>query len=459
MDTKVTVDAAGAGALLGGGAPIGVKLVVVAGPDEGREVPLDGAVEVGTDQGSDLVMTDPAVSRRHACFTAKSGRIRIEDRGSRNGTFLGGTRVVEAEVPLGAVLAVGNSAIAVHPRWHMREVPPSTAHEFGSLKGDSLAMREVFAILERVAPTEVTVLVEGESGTGKELVAQAIHTNSARCNGPYVVFDCGSVPAELAESELFGHKRGAFSGAVEHRAGAFQRADGGTICLDEIGELPLELQPKLLRVLETGQVRSVGSDDMRQVDVRVVAATNRDLHAEAQRGRFRRDLLYRLEVVKVRMPPIRQRPEDIPLLVRHFLASKIPADDEVTGDNLDRLTAYSWPGNARELRNVLERAVALAGELRFSSLVFNLGPTPAAPATIGLSFPGVAAPMPYKEAKAQLLASFDRTYIEALLARHEGNVSRAAQEAGLSRKHLYELIRRATGDVRVADAGSDEPAD
>ena len=307
-------------------------------------------------------------------------------------------------------------------------------------------------MLDRVAVTDVTVLIEGESGTGKELVARAVHEASARRDKPYVVFDCASVPRDLAESELFGHKRGAFSGAVDDRVGAFQNAHGGTICLDEIGELPLELQPKLLRVLETGQVRPVGSDEMRTVDVRVVAATNRELGAEARRGTFRADLLYRLDVVKVRMPPLRHRPEDIRGLAARILGSRI--EGEVEGDNLRKLMGYSWPGNVRELRNVLDRAVALAPKpTRFEDLVFNLGLTDNAPLTIGTSFPGVATPLPYKDAKGQLLASFDRAYAEALMERHGGNVSRAADAAGLSRRALYDLLRRTTGDAPADDEG------
>jgi DNA-binding NtrC family response regulator len=251
------------------------------------------------------------------------------------------------------------------------------------------------------------------------------------------------VPRELAESELFGHRRGAFSGAVADRVGAFQQANGGTIFLDELGELPLELQPKLLRVLESGELKRVGDDDMRKVDVRVIAATNRDLRAEVRRGRFREDLLYRLEVVKVRLPPLRERFEDIPVIVRHLLRGEIGLEDPIEGANLQRLMAHSWPGNVRELRNVLERAVALAERpIQFDSLVLNLGPQESMPSTIGGALPGVAVAMPFKEAKEQVLESFERAYLDALLARHKGNLTQAAQAAGLSRKHLYDLIKK-----------------
>lgn len=424
-----------------------LKVVVLAGPDEGLEAPIEGTVTVGADEGCNLVLSDRAVSRKHLTLGVDGSTVIVRDLGSRNGTFLGATRIKEAEVSVGTVLTVGQSSLAVQPRWHVREVAPSPKKHFGEVVGESLAMREIFAVLERVAPTDVTVLIEGESGTGKELFARSIHAASSRADKPYVVFDCGAVPGELAESELFGHKRGAFSGAVSDRAGAFAQADGGTICLDELGELPLDLQPKLLRVLETGEVKPVGSDRARKVDVRVIAATNRDLHAEARRGRFRSDLLYRLEVVRVRVPPLRQRPEDVPLLVERLLDGKIAKGDAITGENLKKLMGYGWPGNVREMRNTLTRAVALASAPgkpppRFSELVVNLGPASGAPSTIGAEYPGVSSPVPYKEAKEQVLLSFARAYVSALLDRNGGNVQRAAAEAGLSRKHLYELMRQ-----------------
>jgi transcriptional regulator of acetoin/glycerol metabolism len=277
-----------------GGAAVALKLVVLAGAEAGREVALAGAAEIGADASCHLVLADPAVSRRHARVAVQRGRITVTDLGSRNGTFVGETKIKEAEVQLGAVLRLGKTHVAIQPRWRIQEVPPSSSRSFGALYGESLAMREVFAILERASKSDVTILVEGESGTGKELVARSVHEASPRAKGPYVVFDCSAVPPELAESELFGHKKGAFSGATSDRAGAFQRASGRTICLDELGELPIDLQPKLLRALENQEVRPVGEDAPRKIDVRVVASTNRDLAAEVHRGRFRADLLYRL---------------------------------------------------------------------------------------------------------------------------------------------------------------------
>jgi transcriptional regulator with GAF, ATPase, and Fis domain len=462
-DPKATIDVGSAdlsGGKRGGGPTSSLKAVVLSGPEEGQEIPLDPkqTITLGADSSCNLVLTDRAVSRKHLSLTFDGLEVTVRDLGSRNGTSLAGAKIKEAILPIGAVLTVGQSAITVQPRWHVREVPPSSAKAFGEVLGESLAMREIFAILERVAPTDVTVLIEGESGTGKELIARSIHHASGRKDKPYVVFDCGAVPGELAESELFGHKRGAFSGAVADRAGAFAQADGGTICLDELGELPQELQPKLLRVLETGEVKPVGADKPRKVDVRVLAATNRDLYAEARRGSFRSDLLYRLEVVKIRVPPLRQRPDDIPLLVARLLDGKILGEGGVGGvggvggENLRKLVGYGWPGNVRELRNMLTRAVALATAPakpapRFADLVFNLGPVSSVPSTIGMEYPGVSSPVEYKEAKEQVLLSFHRAYVTALLDRHKGNIQRAASAAGLSRKHLYELVRRVEGET------------
>ncbi len=422
---------------------VSAKLVVLSGDDEGRELPLVSKLTIGADPASDLPLRDRRVSRRHAEIALREGRVVLRDVGSRNGTFVGQSKVKELELPMGAVIRVGDTLLGVHPRWYTRELSPSNAKSFGDLTGGSLRMREIYSVLERVAPSDVTVLVEGESGTGKELAARSIHAASRRSAKPYVVFDCASVPRELAESELFGHRRGAFSGAVSDRAGAFMQANAGTIFLDELGELPLELQPKLLRVLETGDVRAVGDDNTRHADVRVIAATNRDLRAEVRRGRFREDLLYRLEVVKLRLPPLRERIEDLPDIVRQLMGSRLAVDSQVAGENLQRLMAHGWPGNVRELRNVLDRAMVLAAQPpRFEQLVFNLGPLVAQPSTLGNAFPGVASPLPFKEAKEQLLDSFERAYLDAVLERHKGNLTHAAQAAGISRKHLAELCKK-----------------
>jgi transcriptional regulator with GAF, ATPase, and Fis domain len=427
------------------------KLVILDGPSEGQEFLLDRRLAIGTQPDCDIALEDRAISRCHAEVILLDGGIVVRDLGSRNGTFLDGNRVVEAQASVGAVLKLGNTSLVFRFAWQIQELAPSSARRFGELYGESIHMRQTFAILEQVARGDATVLIEGETGTGKELAARSVHHASERAKRPFVVFDCTAVPRELIESELFGHVKGAFSGAIADRAGAFEQAHRGTIFLDELGELPLDLQPKLLRVLEAGAVRRVGSSKMVDLDVRVLAATNRDLHAEVRRGRFRSDLLYRLDVVTVRLPPLRQRPDDLKGLATRLLMGKLPAGDEVAGDNLAQLMGYSWPGNVRELRNVLERAVTMArkpdgSSASFSELTLGLAPS-AEPCTLGLSYPGVASALPFKDAKQQLLSSFERAYLDALLARHGGNLTKAADAAQLSRKHLYEIIRRNRSDA------------
>lgn len=417
-----------------GGVPL--KASVVEGPSMGLERAVHGRFVVGSDPTCHLVLDDPAVSRRHLEIRPHPQGAEVTDLDSTNGTTFSGSTVRSLVVPPGAVLRLGSSAVAIQPAWMVREVPPSPARRFGLCVGESVGMREVFAVLERIAPTDIGVLIQGESGTGKELLSRSVHDASARRDGPYVVVDCGSIPEGLAESELFGHVKGAFSGATSDREGAFRRAHGGTLFLDEIGELPLTLQPRLLRVLETGQVKRVGADRMETVDVRVVAATHRNLAADVVRGSFRQDLLYRLSVVAVRVPPLRERPEDLPLLIRSLLGP----DWTPEGDNLKPLMHYHWPGNVRELRNVLQRAVALAPEPRFGALRFVLGPPPRRKAEPGFS--SALLSKPFKEAKQALVDRFEAAYVRGLLQRHDGNVSRAAEEAGISRKHLHDLLKR-----------------
>jgi len=287
-------------------------------------------------------------------------------------------------------------------------------------------MRHAFALLERVAATEATVLLEGETGTGKELAAAAIHDAGPRTADPFVVVDCGSIPDNLLESELFGHERGAFTGAEKSRAGAFEEAHGGTIFLDEIGELPLPLQPALLRVLEERSVRRVGSRSARKsVDVRVVAATNRDLRAEVNAGRFRGDLFYRLAVLRVRLPSLRDRLEDLPLLVETLLRRLGATPDAkrrlTRSAFLRSLRRHSWDGNVRELRNYLERA-----------LVFG----PPEPSDAAATDPG------FNASKRRAIEAFEREYLAELIAGHDENVTAAAKTAGINRVTLHRLLRK-----------------
>ena len=301
-------------------------------------------------------------------------------------------------------------------------------------------MRRLFAILEQVSNTDSTLLVEGETGTGKELVALAVHEASPRKDGPFVVLDCAAVPGELVESELFGHVRGAFTGAATNRPGAFVSADNGTLFLDELNSLPITMQPKLLRALESRSVKAVGSDAPRKVNVRVIAACNSDVERDVAEGRFRPDLFYRLSVVHVRIPPLRQRRDDIPVIAARMLEEMGGCEPgEISGPNLDRLAAHAWPGNVRELRNVIERACALSGGVPrpFRDMTLHLGPSREGGERLQVDTEAT-----YSRAKEKVLASFERIYLEALMQRCGGNISLASRVSELDRKQLRKLLRR-----------------
>ncbi|MBK9036065.1 MAG: sigma 54-dependent Fis family transcriptional regulator [Myxococcales bacterium] len=416
------------------------QVVVIEGPDRGRACKVgDRAIVIGTDRDVGLVLSDDRVSGRHLELAADGAGFRLRDLGSTNGTWFEGSRVAEAHVAAGATLKLGRTAVRIEPEAQPLELAPSQARRFGELVGESLAMREVFAVLERVAGADVTVLVEGETGTGKELVARALHHASPRRGGPFVAVDCGALPEGLLDSELFGHVKGAFTGAAAPRGGLFARADGGTIFLDELGRVPPSVQARLLRVLEERVVRPLGGDRERAVDVRVVAAARDDLDAEVAAGRFRADLLYRLGVVRLRLPPLRSRREDLAILTTAILRARGLDAPTPSGPGLDRLMAHAWPGNVRELRNVLDRALALTpGARAFADLPIRIDPAAGADDE---PLP-VRTDLPYADAKQLVVHGFERRYLADLLARTDGNVAAAARAADLDRKHLRTLARR-----------------
>ncbi|HEY5922075.1 MAG TPA: sigma 54-interacting transcriptional regulator [Kofleriaceae bacterium] len=389
---------------------------------------------IGSHPSNDLVIEDSTVSRFHCELAIANTAVRVRDLGSRNGTLLGAVQITDALVPGRTVLVLGNSTVRIDVADEVTEIPPSDQSSFGGLVGDSQIMRDVFEQLDKIAASDATVLVEGETGTGKEGVAEAIHEASPRATKPFIVIDCSAIPANLLESELFGHEPGAFTGANERRIGAFEQASGGTLFLDEIGELPLELQPKLLRALESREVRRVGGRDLIRCDLRIIAATNRDLRAEVNRGMFRADLYFRLAVVKVVLPPLRERASDIPLLAEHLLekigASPDAVADLMQADFIAALSAARWPGNVRELRNHLEQCVVF-GERRLPN-----APSTPHPAT------NVDANLPYEVARRQAIDAFEREYVTRLLENSEGNVAQAARNAGLNRAYLHRLLRR-----------------
>jgi len=412
------------------------RVSVIDGPDRGLSCETAGRpIRVGTASDNDLVLTDPTVSRRHCAIVPTPEGFRVSDEGSTNGVLVGRVRIFEAVLVGSSDLRIGETTVSVVPLPDRVEREQATIDHFGDLLGTSPAMRELFADLARIADAEVTVLIEGETGTGKELVAESLHRESRRADRPLVVFDCGAVTPTLVESELFGHERGAFTGAVSARAGVFEQADGGTIFLDELGELPKELQPKLLRVLEKREVRRLGSQRAIPVDVRVLAATNRKLAAEVASGNFREDLYFRLAGAHVVVPPLRDRKQDLPLLVEHFLRRSQPprALSEIAAPVWEMFMAHRWPGNVRELRNAVDRWV-VTPERALGALQVHSSAEGAKALDTEL--------IPLREARRDAGDDFERRYLRALLARTNGNVTRAAAIAEVSRQMIQKLMRK-----------------
>jgi DNA-binding NtrC family response regulator len=439
-----------------------VMLRVTAGPDQGAQIQVARPrITVGRSAVNDLVLTDTSVSGTHLQITLGDKRgILLRDLDSTNGTLIAGLRVREAYIEPGTTISLGKTDVLFLSADEV-EVPLSGQDHFGALWGASPAMREVFATLEKVAPTEMSVMIGGQTGTGKELVARALHDESNRAEGPFVVLDCGSLPRDLAEAAILGHRKGSFTGAISDRPGAFEEANGGTLFLDEVGELPLDLQPKLLRVLDRREVQRIGESQVRKVDVRVVAATHRDLRQMVGQGQFREDLYFRLSVMTVELPPLRERGEDILLLARKFLedfARVHGRAPQLNHEAKQLLLAEPWPGNIRQLKNTIERAAHLSHNLVIEPADLHLSrregrpgvakkfgdQDTAEPATTA------AAPvaneelyaLPFKEAKQHVVDEFEKAYFERLLAKTDNNLSRASAEAGITRYYLRELLKR-----------------
>jgi len=426
------------------------RLRIVSGPDQGKEHALEeGMTMVGTHADNDLVLTDSTVSRYHLELRVRREGIEVRDLETTNGTKHGGARI-------GQVVLVGPARLRLGRDTEMDvELVDSdvvlgdwTSDRFGDVLGASEPMGRLFALLAKAASTEATILLTGETGTGKEALAEAVHQRSRRAKRPFVVVDCGAIPHELIASELFGHAKGSFTGANADKQGLVEAANHGTVFFDEIGELALDLQPQLLRVLDRRQVRRVGETHAIDVDIRVIAATHRDLRAMVRAGRFREDLYYRLAVVAAHVPPLRERKSDIPALATWFAERMGRGSFAQSRSLLEQLDRHDWPGNVRELRNVVERALSLG-----DAALADLGDGRTAPPLSG----GDAEPggeparrpsssdvldLPFKEAKAALVESFERDYLTALLARHRGNISRAAAEAGIDRNYIHRLVKK-----------------
>jgi transcriptional regulator with GAF, ATPase, and Fis domain len=422
------------------------RISVTRGPDAGLALEAAGrTLTVGTAPDCDLVLTDDTVSRRHCEIELSEAGFRVRDVGSTNGVRSAGLRVYDIGGSEATELVLGETTLGITPLEQTEDRDRVTNQAFGDVLGASHRIRELFAELERFADTMLSILIEGETGTGKDVVAESIHRKSSRAEGPYVVFDCSAVAPTLIESELFGHERGAFTGATNARAGVFEQAHGGTLFLDEIGELPKDLQPKLLRALERREVKRLGSQKVESVDVRVLAATNRNLAAEVKSGAFRQDLYYRIAGARVCVPPLRERLDDIPMLVEHFVKLDAPhlAHVNIPPQVWDMFRAHRWPGNVRELRSAVQRML-VAPELALHATdqaAPELAPQPSA------ASPALA---PLRIARRNAADSFERDYLRALLQRTGGNVSRAAAIAEVSRQMVQKLMRK-------HDLGDDGP--
>jgi len=414
------------------------RLEVVAGPDAGAtHVSASPVILIGR-SGGDLVLSDRRVSALHAEIRLEPDGYRLRDLGSTNGTYAWGMKIIDAFIGPSTTLVVGDSAVRFVPLPDAVEMPLWASSRMCGLVGSSPAMRRLFETIDRIAQSDATVLVTGETGTGKELVAEAIHERSRRAGGPFVVFDCGAVPAQLFEDQVFGHEAGSFTGASRATTGVFEAAHRGTLFLDEVGELPQDAQAKILRAVETRRIRRIGGSGSQTIDcdVRLVAATNRNLAAEMNRGSFRADLYFRLAVARLHVPPLRERLEDVELLVEHFLgALRLGRERALPPEFVGWAATQTWPGNVRELRNAVERATAAVPQARWASEEPAEAEGPASLVDVDLS-------LPFRESKRRVVEEFERRYVTGLLEANGGNISAAARSAGLDRMSVYKMLQR-----------------
>jgi DNA-binding NtrC family response regulator len=427
-------------------APAASFVVAVSdGVDRGASLKIDGSQPgrsyVGQGPLCDLKLTDRAVSRRHLAVELVGDRLRVTDLSSKNGTVVDRIAVTDAFLTGGETIKIGSTTLSVKKDAPAKDLDLGGAVRFGQVVGASREMRRIYPLCEKLAQGRVPVVIEGETGTGKEVLAQSLHELGPRAQGPFVVFDCTAVPANLMESELFGHERGAFTGAVSSRKGVLEEANGGTLLVDEIGDLDVSLQPKLLRALERGEVRRVGGDKWIKVDVRILAATRRNLDIEVQEGRFRDDLFHRLAVARVELPPLRARKGDIPVLAEHFCEELGGDKRMLTPDLLARWEADPWPGNVRELRNAVARELTLGELSEMAHSRPSERPTAAAPTSAMQSWVKelIAERLMLVDARKRVVAEFERAYVDECLAQNGGNVTRAAATAGIPRRYFQIL--------------------
>jgi two-component system, NtrC family, response regulator HydG len=411
------------------------------------------AFTIGKDSSNDLVVNERFISSRHLRVSRKDNRFHLVDQQSTNGTWIGPVRVFEAEIPLFSTVKLGDTEIVFEPTSTAALAASGKgATTYEGLIGSDGAMRSLAEVIDRVAPSTAAVAIFGESGTGKELVARAVHNRSTRSERPFIPVNCAAISKELIESELFGHEKGAFTGAEKAHRGAFEEADGGTLFLDEIGELPLELQAKLLRALESGEIKRVGAARPMNVDVRIVAATNRDLLEESRKGRFREDLYYRLCVVPLTLPPLRNRMADVPALALHFLKLFSPKGQTISlaHDALARLASHHWPGNVRELRNVLHRALLLrrghaveAGDITFQSNASSAtGPLPSSKSAMPAG-PSPISGQVYQPGRTleDHLQSLEKEIVLQALKFHGNSKEKVGRELGIGRSTIFKRLK------------------
>lgn len=414
-------------------------LVLINTTDAGKSYPLGQSLKIGKAPDNDVVIEHPTVSRNHLIIRRQGDQFLVQDLGSTNGTFVDGAQIREGFLRAGALLEVGDVQMRFQPQVRALEVSPVNDDRLGDLVGKSMAMRQIFALIQRIASTDSTLLLIGETGCGKGAASRTVHKLSPRATGPFVVFDCASVSENLIESELFGHEKGSFTGAVAQRVGSLERSNGGTLFLDEIDDLPLDLQPKLLRALEDREFRRLGqSTSPTKFDARVIAASKKDLWSETQAGRFREDLYFRLSVFTVTLPSLRDRKEDIPILVDALAGA--PLWNRLVEKQHEQFLAHTWPGNVRELRNAVERLkhVADIPELASESFLKEYsGPAVPQGETLPVDYAGE-----FKDSKEGLVRAFEREYLTRLLAKTRGNIAKAARDAALDRKHLYSLLHK-----------------
>jgi DNA-binding NtrC family response regulator len=412
---------------------------VIEGPDTGMQAAVDitrpSALLMGQGASCELRLSDRQASRRHASFDVAGVLLRLTDLDSTNGTFVNGLRVHDVSLAGGEIVRVGSTAMRIHAASSGASAVLSSATSFGKLVGASVEMRRLYPLCERLAAVDVPVVIEGETGTGKEVLAESLHEQGARAAGPFVVFDCTTVAGPLLESALFGHERGSFTGATETRTGVFEDASGGTLLIDEIGDLDIQLQAKLLRVLERHEVKRVGGNKWIRTDVRVLAATRRDLDKAVQEGRFRDDLYFRLAVARIELPALRKRQGDVRVLARHFWSRLAPRSSEISQELLERLEGHAWPGNEREHHHAHARNVALGDLAQITA-----GGASTALAAGDVFDEVLALDLPLTAARQRVVETFERRYVERVLAKHGGNVARAAESSGLARRY-FQILR------------------